>query len=109
MFPVAKIAALLFRALPRVTPSASGAVDPGEAAWVKLDGATTARVMTLAAAEKDGTLLVFEALSVAQTVSVAFTNDAGSAVTWTPASAGVKLILLSSENGQWTLIAGAAS
>lgn len=109
MFPLAKVAALIARELPRVTPEESGALDPGASAWVRLDGSTAARQMTLAAAEKPGLVIVAEALDVSETVDLDFTNDAGSAVTWTPGSAGVKLVLLSSENGQWTVIAGSAS
>jgi hypothetical protein len=65
--------------------------------------------MALANASQDGELLIIEATAVDNTVDVDFTNDAGGSVTWTASAVGQKLILLSSANGRWTIIAGSAS
>jgi hypothetical protein len=108
MFPIGKIAQILFSAgLPRREVVAAGAVAPGPA-YVQASGEAATAAMTLADADEFGQLMIFEATDVSNTVDLDFNIPSG-AVTWTASNVGDTLILLSSASGKWTILAGTAS
>lgn len=98
----------VFGGLPRVAPSASGAIPLIPARYV-LDASSTARQMTIAAptAKNIGQMFIFEALSVAQTCDLDYTDSAG-AQTKTFSAVGQVLILYATESLKWFKVAGLA-
>ena len=108
MFPIGKIAEILFSAgLQKVSMAADGALGVYPQ-YVQANGASATVQMTLADASEFGQLIIVEATSVAQTVDLDFNIPSG-AVTWTASNAGDTLILLSQASGKWTILAGTAS
>ena len=108
MFPIGKIAEILFSfGLQRVSKTADGALDVIPQ-YVQADGTSASVAMTLADADGFGKIIIVEAMNVSNTVSLAFNIPSG-AVTWTASAVGDTLILLSQASGKYTILAGSAS
>lgn len=108
MFPIGKIAEILFSSgLQKVSKTADGALDVMPQ-YVQADGTDASVAMTLADADGFGKLIIVEAMDVSNTVDLDFNIPSG-AVTWTASNVGDTLILLSQASGKYTIIAGTAS